>query len=148
MTSNRLRLSSLAAVLLLSACATTPTGPEILALPGSGKSLEQFRSDDVVCRQYAVDQLGGKTPSQAANDSALRSAVVGTAVGAVAGAAIGGHEGAGAGVGAGTGLVVGSVAGSGAADSSWTSAQKRYDFAYVQCMYAQGHRIPVLGRSY
>jgi len=146
MAMNRLRLPSLAAVLLLSACATTPTGPEVLALPGNGKSLEQFRGDDAVCRQYAIDHLGGKTPSQAANDDAVPNAVVGTAVGAVAGAAIGGHEGAG--VGAGTGLVVGSVAGNGATDSSWTSSQKRYDFAYVQCMYAQGHRIPVLGRSY
>jgi len=140
------RYSPLAALLLLGACTSMPTGPDVLALPGSGKSFEQFRGDDGSCRQYATEQLGGKTASQAANESAVRSAVVGTAVGAVAGAAIGGHEGAG--VGAGTGLLVGSVAGSGAADSSWQGMQQRYDFAYVQCMYAKGHRIPVLGRSY
>ena len=140
-----LRLSPIAALLVLGACTSIPSGPDVLALPGSGKSFEQFRGDDFWCQHYAADQLGGKTPAQAANESATRSAVVGTVVGAVAGAAIGGHEGAG--VGAGTGLVVGSVAGSGAADSSAYSLQRRYDFAYVQCMYAKGHRVPVLGRA-
>lgn len=144
MSLNKLHLPTLVALLLLGACNSMPTGPDILALPGSGKSLEQFRSDDVLCRQYALEQLGGKTPGQAANESTVRSAVVGSAVGAVAGAASGGHEGAG--VGAGTGLVVGSVAGSGAANASWSEMQRRYDFAYVQCMYAKGHRIPVIGR--
>ena len=27
------------------------------------------------------------------------------------------------------------------------SAQQRYDRAYLQCMYAKGHRIPITGRS-
>lgn len=141
-----LPLSPFAALLLLCACTTMPTGPSVLALAGSGKSFEQFRNDDVLCRQYALEQLGGKTPDRVANESAVRSAVVGGAVGALAGAAIGGHEGAG--VGAGAGLVVGSVAGSGAADASWSGLQRRYDFAYVQCMYANGHRVPVIGRNY
>jgi len=115
-----------------------------MSLPGSGKSFDQFRADDASCRDYAFDQIGGQSASQAATDSAVASAAVGTVVGAVAGAAIGGHRGAG--VGAGTGLVLGGLAGSGAAQSSGYASQSRYDHAYVQCMYAKGHRVPVSGR--
>ncbi len=31
-------------------------------------------------------------------------------------------------------------------DSSARSLQQRYDFAFTQCMYAKGHRVPVSGR--
>ena len=37
--------------LLSSACATVPTGPGVMALPGIGESFEQFQIDDTVCRQ-------------------------------------------------------------------------------------------------
>jgi len=138
--------SSLAAVstlLLLAGCVSIPTGPGVMALPGSGKTFEQFRSDDAECRQYALYQVGGAGANQAAVDAGVRSAAVGTAVGALAGAAIGGHEGAG--VGAGTGLLVGSMAGTGAAQSSAYGTQRNYDNAYVQCMYAKGNQVPVSG---
>ena len=137
-------ISSLAAVsglLLLAGCASLPDGPSVMALPGSGKSFEQFRSDDAECRRYAQYQIGGSSANQAATDAGVRSAVVGTAVGAVAGAAIGGRDAVG--VGAGTGLLVGSMAGSGAAQSSAYATQRNYDNAYVQCMYAKGQRVPV-----
>lgn len=114
-----------------------------MALPGTGKSFDQFRADDIECRNYAQVQTGGTTANQSANDAALKSAVVGTAVGAVAGAAMGGHEGAG--VGAGTGLLVGSMAGAGAAESSAGGTQRQYDNAYIQCMYAKGEKVPVSG---
>jgi hypothetical protein len=45
--------------------------------------------------------------------------------------------------GASTGLPIGSVAGAGAADTSAYDVQRRYDYSYEQCMYANGHRIPV-----
>jgi len=48
-------------------------------------------------------------------------------------------------VGAGTGLMVGTLSGAGAAQLSAQEAQKRYDNAFVQCMYAKGHRVPVSG---
>lgn len=128
--------------LLLAACASVPTGPSLMALPGTGKSFEQFRADDFQCRQYAEASIGG-TAQGAASNAQLRSAAVGTAVGAVAGAAIGGHEGAG--VGAGTGLLVGSMAGADAGYGSAYGAQRRYDNAYVQCMYAKGDKVPVSG---
>ena len=138
------KMAPVLGVCLLAACVTVPTGPSVMALPGSGKSFEQFRFDDNDCRQFAFSQSGGTTASDAAVDSGVKSAVVGTAIGALAGAALGGHQGAGA--GAATGLVVGSVAGSGAASASGYSLQRRYDNAYVQCMYAKGDRVPVSGR--
>ena len=33
----------------------------------------------------------------------------------------------------------------GAAETSGYEAQRRYDIAYMQCMYAKGHQIPVSG---
>ncbi|MDP2025335.1 YMGG-like glycine zipper-containing protein [Sulfuriferula sp.] len=133
----------LASALLLSACATLPNGPSVMALPGTGKAFDAFRADDAVCRQYAYQQIGGTTAAQATHDSAVRSAVVGTVIGTAVGAAVGGREGAA--VGAGSGLLVGSVSGAGAAENSAYSAQERYNNAYVQCMYAKGNRVPVSG---
>ena len=134
-------LAAVSGLLLLAGCASVPTGPSVMALPGSGKNFEQFRSDDAECRQYAQYQVGGAGADQAGVDAGLRSAAIGTVVGAVAGAAIGGRSGAG--VGAGTGLLVGSMAGTGAAQSSAYGTQRQYDNAYVQCMYAKGEQVPV-----
>ena len=138
------------AVALLSACATMPTGPSVMVLPGDGKSFDQFRVDDAICRQYATEQVGGAAGQQAAQQSAVTSAVVGTALGAAAGAAIGsasGNMGAGAAIGAGTGLLFGSAVGSGYAESSYYESQRRYDNAYLQCMYAKGNQIPGYRRT-
>ena len=137
-------VACLGIVLLLSSCATVPNGPSVVALPGTGKDFDQFRMDDGYCRQYAMEQIGGVAAGRAANDSFAKDAVVGTAIGAAAGAAIGGHEGAG--VGAGVGLLVGSAEGANASGRSTYGMQRRYDGAYVQCMYAKGHRVPVSGR--
>lgn len=142
--SNTLRYSPLFVLLILSACVSMPSGPGVMVLPGSGKSFDQFRADDGSCRQYAQYQLGGVTADQAAVDSGVRSAALGTVLGAVAGAAINGRSGAG--VGAGTGLLFGGLSGAGAGSSSGYGVQQRYDFAYMQCMYAKGHRVPVSGR--
>ena len=140
-----LKSSALAALLVLAACAVAPTGPGVMVLPGTGKSFDQFRFDDGTCRQFAYDQIGGQTAALAQENSAVTSAVVGTAVGALAGAAIGGNS-AGAAVGAGVGLLGGSMAGADASQHSAYGAQRRYDIAYQQCMYANGHRIPMSGR--
>jgi hypothetical protein len=143
----RLRPQRLApvALLLLGACATLPSGPGILALPGSKKSFDEFRVDDGQCRQYANEQVGGATPSQAATNAGVGGAVVGTAVGAAAGAAIGGSSGAA--VGAGVGLLTGTAVGAGYGYDSAYSVQQRYDYAYLQCMYAKGNKVPV-SRAY
>lgn len=134
----------IASAVLATACTTLPpSGPSVMALPGTGKSFDQFRFDDNDCRLYSSQQTGA-TPDSAALDSGVRSAVVGTLLGAVAGAAINGSRGAG--VGAGTGLLLGGSAGAGAANASAYGVQQRYDFAYTQCMYAKGHRVPVSGQ--
>jgi len=115
-----------------------------MVLPGTSKSFDQFRYDDSVCRQFALEQAGGKVAGQTADDSMARSAVAGTVIGALAGAAIGGNQGAG--VGAGTGLLMGSMAGTSAGEASAYGGQRRYDNAFIQCMYAKGHRVPVSGQ--
>lgn len=139
------RISALALALGLSTgCTTMPDGPSVMVLPGTQKSFDQFRTDDLECRQFAFAQTGGATASSTAIESGVRSAAVGTMLGAVAGAAIDGSHGAG--VGAGAGLLMGGLAGTGAADASGRGMQRRYDIGYQQCMYAKGHRIPVYGR--
>ena len=119
----------------LSGCAYMPSGPSVMALPGTGLSFNQFQMDDYQCRQYALAQVGGSDASQAGIDSQVGSAVAGTALGAAAGAAIG----------AGTGLVAGTMVGSGTGSSSYYETQRFYDNAYIQCMYAKGHKVPVSG---
>jgi hypothetical protein len=129
--------------LAMAGCTTLPTGPEVLVFPGTGQTFESFQIDDANCRQYAFVQIGGVTSNQAAADSGLRSAAAGALIGAAAGAALGGHRGAGS--GAGAGLAMGSLVGVGAASESGNNAQRQYDQAYTQCMYAKGHLVPVFG---
>jgi len=73
----------------LGACATVPTGPSVMVLPGTGQPFEQFQADVHVCRDWAAKQVKG----------AFMDA------------------------------------------PSW-EVQRRYDNAYVQCMYAKGHQVP------
>lgn len=142
MSRSPLILTALAAALLLAGCVTAPpTSPSVTVLPGTAKNFDQFRGDDNECRQYAYYQSGGGTGEDAATDAAVRNAAIGTIVGAAAGALIGGGR-SGAAVGAGTGLIVGSSAGYNASNATWYELQRRYDTAYVQCMYSKGHQVP------
>jgi hypothetical protein len=136
---------SVSASLLLTACATVPTGPSVLVLPGNEKNFDQFQADDALCRQWALQQTG-ITPNQAGAASTVTGAAVGTVVGAALGAAIGAASGSpatGAAVGAGAGLLGGTAVGAGNAYGAGISVQRRYDMAYVQCMYANGNQVPV-----
>jgi hypothetical protein len=142
---NFLKVSPLAALLLLGACTTMPNGPSVLVLPGSSKNFDQFRIDDVDCRQFASYQAGGTTPDQAGVDSGVRSAALGTVLGAVVGAAVGGRDSTA--IGAGTGLLLGASAGTGSAQASSYGLQRRYDNSYLQCMYSKGNRVPMAGRN-
>ena len=90
-TTTRRRIGLLMVTAVLgSACATTPTGPSTLVLPGEGKSHEQFRTDDARCRPMAAAEVQA-TPG------------------------------------------------------GYVTPQAKYDMAYVQCMYAAGHQVPVRG---
>ncbi|MDT8364391.1 MAG: glycine zipper family protein [Nitrosomonas sp.] len=137
------KIFALSTTLSLAACISIPTGPSVMVLPGSGKDFAQFRHDDQLCRHYAYTQVGGKLPGEAARTSGVESTAVGTGLGAIAGTAIGGGQGAA--IGAGTGLLAGSLAGTESASTSGFIAQQRYDIHYIQCMYVQGHRVPVAG---
>ncbi|MGH7354964.1 MAG: glycine zipper family protein [Candidatus Rokuibacteriota bacterium] len=140
---------ALTAVTLLSACVTIPSGPSVMVLPGDGKNFDQFQMDDGACRQWAMQQTG-TTAQQASNDSGVASAAIGTVVGAALGAAIGaaaGNPAMGAAVGAGAGLFGGTMAGANNAYASAGMVQRRYDHAYMQCMYAKGNQIPFSGRA-
>ncbi len=133
-------LATIAAVAVLAGCATAPTGPTYSAMPGSRKSIDQFQFDDASCRQYAV-QATGATPGEAAADAAVGSAVVGTILGAAIGGLLGGGDGAR--VGAGFGLFGGSAVGAGNAQAASYTTQQRLDNVYYQCMYSQGHKVPM-----
>lgn len=131
-------------LLVLSGCATLPTGPSVKVLPAQGKSFETFRTEDATCRQWAEQQIG--MPAQQTYEKNLATgAVAGTAIGAGLGAALGsvsGHAGAGAAIGAASGLLVGTAAGSDSGQVYGREAQRRYDNAYVQCMYSHGNQVP------
>ncbi len=131
-------------LLSLGACATVPpSGPTVMALPGPGKSFQQFQQEDYSCRVYAQQMTGYVNP-QTGTNQAVGGAVVGTALGAAAGAALGaiaGNAGAGAAIGAGTGLVGGTAVGAGNAQATQVSLQQRYNVAYTQCMYSRGNTV-------
>ena len=138
-----------AVAVVLGGCVTVPTGPAVMGLPGQYKPFDQFRADDLECRQYAYAAVGGA--GEAAANTAAAQAVGGALLGAAVGAAIGsasGQAGQGAAIGGGTGLLFGSAAGSNVAGASSYQLQQRYDGAYMQCMYAKGNQIPTRGASY
>jgi hypothetical protein len=134
----------LALLIVTAGCATAPRGPSVTVLPGSGKTFERFQADDAACRQWA-DQHMGESPQEAMNQNTVTGAAVGTAAGAVLGAIVGsasGHAGTGAAIGAGSGLLVGGAAGASSGQAYGMEAQRRYDIAYQQCMYAKGNQVP------
>lgn len=131
--------------LVASGCASVPTGPSVMVMPGSGKTFEAFQVDDAVCRQWAAQQTG-TTPGKVATDSTVGGAAIGTLVGAAAGAALGaaaGNPGLGAAAGAGVGLLGGTAIGASRAEAYGGSVQSRYDMSYTQCMYAKGNQVPM-----
>ncbi|MDD1673204.1 MAG: hypothetical protein LUP99_02210 [Methanomicrobiales archaeon] len=131
-------------VMALNACATVPRGPSVMVLPGAGKSFEAFQSDDALCRQWAAQQIG-ISPNDAVNQNLAAGAALGTLAGAGLGAAIGaasGNAGIGAAIGAASGLVGGTAMATGPAYEAGYQLQRRYDNAYLQCMYSNGNQIP------
>jgi hypothetical protein len=137
-------------VAVLGGCATMPTGPTVMVMPGPGKPFEIFMADDGVCRQWAQQQIGGTSPSQTANQDLATGATIGTLVGAGLGVAIGaatGNAGAGAAIGASAGLLGGLGMASDPAYGAEGQLQRRYDVAYQQCMYAKGNQIPGAARG-
>jgi hypothetical protein len=50
------RIVVVGAIVLLGGCATPPVAPSVMALPGAGKTLEQFHAEDTDCRQWAIQR--------------------------------------------------------------------------------------------
>ena len=124
----RLILIPLAAAFLAAGCATVPTGPSVMALPGPQKSPPQFQDDQAFCREQALNAVGGVSPGDAAANSAVASALIGSALGAATGAILGsvtGQAGYGAAWGAGAGLLYGGAAGAGASSYTYQETQRR-----------------------
>jgi hypothetical protein len=52
----------------IAGCASAPTGPSVMVLPGTGKSMDQFQTEDARCRQVAAAELaqakGGQVSEQ------------------------------------------------------------------------------------
>lgn len=137
---------ALLSLLALGACtAAPPTAPTVVALPGQGKSWDEFQADNATCKAYASSQLpnAGQVAAGTQNNSVATSAA-GTLIGAGIGAAIGslaGNVGAGAAVGAGAGLLGGAAAAGNNTQATADSLQGRYDVAYAQCMVGHGESI-------
>lgn len=144
------RMVIFGAVVAMAGCATLPTGPSVRVLPGPGKSFDKFQGEDAICRRWA-DQAIGISPQEAQNQNTAGGAAIGTIGGAGVGALLGaasGHAGAGAAIGAGSGLLLGSAIGSDSGRVYGAEAQRRYDNAYIQCMYSHGNQVPGAVRVY
>jgi hypothetical protein len=124
----------LLALALLAGCYTMPEGPTVTALQGDARNANEFRTDNVDCRQYAAAQT----------DKAISAAgghpgwVTGVAPGAASDAAMGGRDATGAGR---TGSV---VDGLDSAQFAGFGPQEVYNRAYIQCMYFRGNKVPLL----
>ena len=128
---------AISALVLLDGCAQTPMGPRVQALPAANKPFEVFQQEQMLCKQYANDQVSGQAEN--ANERAIGATLLGGALGAGLGAAIGG--GRGAGIGAAGGGVMGTAIGAGNSQKAQGGIQQQYDNAYSQCMYAKGNQI-------
>ena len=117
-------------------------GPDGADRPGyarPGQALDQFQTDQIVCKQFAEQAISGQ--AQNANVRGVGAAALTTVLGAGLGAAIGGGHGAA--IGAAGGALGG--AGIGAATSSnaqGTIQDQLQNNAYAQCMYSKGDQVP------
>ena len=107
------------ALLVMGGCATIPKGPSVMVLPPPEKPFEVFQADDAVCRTWAAQQIG-LSPQETVNQNTVTGAAIGAA----------------------SGLLLGTAAGADSARVYGWEAQRRYDIAYMQCMYAKGNQIP------
>ncbi|HTU55187.1 MAG TPA: peptidoglycan-binding domain-containing protein [Acetobacteraceae bacterium] len=130
--------AGLALPLLLAACAQTPMGPTVPVMPAPGKPLEQFQTDQIVCKQFAEQSVSGQ--AQNANVRGVGAAALTTVLGAGLGAAIGGGQGAA--IGAASGALGGAGIGATTSSQAQGSIQYQYNLAYAQCMYSRGNQVP------
>jgi len=126
---------------LITACSGIPDGPEVQVMPGRGRTLASFQIDDEFCREFAVARLGADGSDQAVARFAATAGAVGATLGGVIGGVLAGPRGATYGA-ANAARGGGEFAYGQSASSVRQKYQSRYDHAFVQCMYARGHRTP------
>ena len=132
------------ALILVGGCATLPSGPSVMVLPGKGKSFEAFQQDKCICEQWALEQTGLDS-HESQHDTIASGAAIGTLIGAGTGAILGapsGNAGNGALIGAGGGLLAGTALATNQTQAVSFELQRRYDIAYQECMFAKGNQIP------
>ncbi len=134
-----LKVLFLCSTAFLAACASTPMGPTVRALPPKGKPFEQFAHENAYCKAYADDQTRGQ--AERANETGFLQGAGGTLLGAGLGAAIGG--GRGAAIGAAGGAVAGTAVGASTSSREQRSIQQQYNDAYLQCMIGKGNMTEV-----
>lgn len=136
---NKMKLTSasMAIILIVSGCASTPTHPMVQVVPPATKPFEVFRADQAACEDYAHSQVAGEADS--ANNKAVGAALLGAALGAGIGAVAGGGHGAG--VGAAVGGGAGTLVGASNSQHEEHSLQVRYDNAYAACMSSKGNVV-------
>ncbi|MGE4482719.1 hypothetical protein [Acidocella sp.] len=123
-----------------------PTQPTVVAMPGQGKSWDQFQADNAYCKSYAASQMpnGGQVAQASQNNSTMTTAA-GALLGAGLGAALAsgphGNPGVGAAIGAGVGALGGAAVAGNNTQATADSLQGRYDVAYAQCMVGHGESI-------
>ena len=132
----------LVALALLAGCDTMPVGPTVTALQGADKGFDEFRTDDVDCRQYAYAQVREAMAASADHASGVMSTAPSSAICVAVGPATDGRGPAVAGPRTGS-----LIDGTDAAQFAGYGLQQRYNCAYVQCMYIKGDRVPLLARE-
>ena len=124
--------AALAPALVCAACSTMSGGsaPTVAVLPGGGKDMAAFNTDDIACRGDAQARASERSPVPAA--MGLGRTEVASSRSRLA-------------IRESTDTTTGSVyGGAPAADASTAfTLQQRYDTAYVQCMFSKGHKIPM-----
>lgn len=135
----------LSPLLLLGACASQPTRPTVMVMPGKHKSQEAFRRDDAACLQKAGQATQGM--SDRANIKQIGINLASLALGAGMGGLING--GTGAAIGVGTAGVAGVGLGGVLASGDQSDIQHSYDVSYYDCMVERGNQVnpvPILGQ--
>lgn len=122
---------------LLAGCYTMPEGPTVTTLQGDAKNANEFRTDNVDCRQYAATQTDEAVAAAAGHPAR----VTGDWHGAAPDVAPGGRDATVAGR---TGSVIDGID---SAQFAGFGPQEVYNRAYVQCMYFRGNKVPLLARE-
>lgn len=114
-----------------------PMSPSMAVMPAPGKPFEVFQAEQASCKDYADSEAAGLGESRRRG---FGRTLLTAALGAGLGGAVGGGDGAAIGAASGA-LAGGAMSARRAADAS-DEAQRRYDIAFEQCMYAKGNQVP------